>query len=352
MFRTSDEFKEVFRINNYSIFQFINCPNHYIEPVKFAPVLYTGKNWREAFVKWFKMANALEIPVVPADYISKDDLKYFNSKTDNILDLEKFKKKILPFKIEFKTSCPGVPHLIKFSYFPNWKVEGADRVYPVTPCFMLVIPKGNKVVLTYGRTFEDYIGIISTIAGFLFIILFPIIKKGISTEYADSGTLSGHILEAIYKIRFYIFLFLVIIIAIASFYSIKNRNLPVKTYLNGMDLYNNKQYARAIKTFQKITKDEQYDLADTILCLLFEGRSYVQVKDYDKGIETFQRIIDHYPYSRFVSEAYYEIGMAYLFQSKKEKAKEFFLKAAEVDKFSNFSKYAEDKLKEIKKSLK
>ena len=362
MFSESNEFYEVLRINNFSIFQFINYPNNYIEPVKFAPVLYTGKDWREAFIKWFKMANALEVPVVPADYISKNDLKYFNSKTDNILDLERFKKeiqmpanckieeKIDTFKIEFKTSCPGVPHLIKFSYFPNWKVKGADRIYPVTPCFMLVIPKGNEVVLTYGRTFEDYIGIISTIAGILFIILLPFIKKSNSSEDATYGTLSEHILETIFKIRVYIFLLLVISIAIASFYSIKNRNLPVNTYLKGTKLFNEQKYEMAIRLFEKITKDERYDLADTILCLLFEGRSYVKLKDYDKGIETFQRIINHYPYSRFVSEAYYEIGMANLFQNKKDEAREFFKKAVEVYRFSNYSDYAKDRLKEIEKT--
>lgn len=363
MFYGSKEFKEVYRIKNFSIFEFLNCKNHYIEPLNFYPVAYTGKDWREEFSKWFKRADNLDIFLVPEQYISAKESGYFKSRTDSVSNLGRFRNEIKnaadcrieehiePFKISFKTSRPGIPHLVKFSYFPNWKVKGADAVYPVSPSFMLVIPNSNEVVLTYGRTFPDILGIICSLLGFLFIISAPVINKksGIIIPTILDSLLSP-VLGLILRLKNYLFFLLLVLILISSIYSIKDRNLPVKTYLNGMDLYNNKQYYQAIKTFQRITRDEQYDLADTILCLLFEGRSHVQLKDYNKGIETFMRIINHYPYSRYVSEAYYEIGMTNLFQGKKEEAREFFKKAVEVDKSSNYSEYAKDRLKEIEKS--
>lgn len=60
--------------------------------------------------------------------------------------------------ITFRTSAPGRPHIIKCTYYPNWKVRGAERVYMVTPCFMLVYPDTEEVELYYGHTLSDNIG--------------------------------------------------------------------------------------------------------------------------------------------------------------------------------------------------
>lgn len=69
--------------------------------------------------------------------------------------------------IRFTTAAPGQPHIIKCTYFPNWKVRGADRVYLVTPCFMLVYPEQNEVELYYGYTLSDNVGRILTALGLL-----------------------------------------------------------------------------------------------------------------------------------------------------------------------------------------
>ena len=41
-------------------------------------------------------------------------------------------------KITFKTTAIGVPHIVKVSYFPNWKVEGGYGPYAISPSFMMV----------------------------------------------------------------------------------------------------------------------------------------------------------------------------------------------------------------------
>jgi hypothetical protein len=60
--------------------------------------------------------------------------------------------------IRFRTTAIGQPHIIKCSYFPNWKVRGAERVYMVTPCFLLVYPDQPEVELYYGYTVSDNLG--------------------------------------------------------------------------------------------------------------------------------------------------------------------------------------------------
>jgi hypothetical protein len=61
-------------------------------------------------------------------------------------------------RIRFKTAAIGLPHIIKCSYYPNWKVRGAKCVYRVTPDFMLVYPEQEEVELYYGYTLSDNVG--------------------------------------------------------------------------------------------------------------------------------------------------------------------------------------------------
>jgi len=51
--------------------------------------------------------------------------------------------------LSFDVSEIGVPVLVKVSYFPNWKVDGADGPYRVSPNFMVVIPTETSVRLHY-----------------------------------------------------------------------------------------------------------------------------------------------------------------------------------------------------------
>ncbi|MBN2250442.1 MAG: hypothetical protein JW724_00015 [Candidatus Altiarchaeota archaeon] len=76
---------------------------------------------------------------------------------------------VLNEEIKFTTSCVGKPHIIKMSYFPNWKVEGADRIYIVSPAFMLVYPSQENVRLYYADTPVDIVGNFLSIIGLLIL---------------------------------------------------------------------------------------------------------------------------------------------------------------------------------------
>ena len=51
--------------------------------------------------------------------------------------------------IDIESSEIGQPLLIKVSYHPNWRIEGAERVYLVSPSFMLVFPTKHKLHLSF-----------------------------------------------------------------------------------------------------------------------------------------------------------------------------------------------------------
>ena len=78
------------------------------------------------------------------------------------------------YAIEFKTSSPGIPHIIKMTWYPNWKAETGEQVHMITPCFMMVIPKNTTVRLVYGRTGADIAGLSVSSAGLILLLALPL----------------------------------------------------------------------------------------------------------------------------------------------------------------------------------
>jgi hypothetical protein len=68
-------------------------------------------------------------------------------------------------EVVFDVDQPGVPVLVKVSYFPNWKVSGGEGPYRVTPNLMVVIPTSNHVRLHYGYVGVDYVANALTLLG-------------------------------------------------------------------------------------------------------------------------------------------------------------------------------------------
>jgi hypothetical protein len=94
--------------------------------------------------------------------------------------------------ISFKVDKPGVPILVKVSYFPNWKVSNADGPYRVAPNMMVVVPKkAGTVRLHYGYTPIDVFAYFLTFLGIagLFVLwrLGPVNYKRKAVALADTA---------------------------------------------------------------------------------------------------------------------------------------------------------------------
>ena len=97
---------------------------------------------------WPRIESLDELPLVPL------------GEHDPVRDTE-----ITNHSLSFTTSAVGVPHLVKVSYFPNWKAEGADGPYRATPSLMVVVPTDEHVELRFERTWAEWFGIVLTIVG-------------------------------------------------------------------------------------------------------------------------------------------------------------------------------------------
>jgi len=103
-----------------------------------------------------------------------------NLNSSNEVDLKISDLKISSDEIKFTTNKPNELHVIKVSYFPNWKIDKGMGPYRISPSFMSIIPYENNVVISFERlnieTYSFYFGLFSLA---LSLILFWRVKDNV-----------------------------------------------------------------------------------------------------------------------------------------------------------------------------
>lgn len=69
--------------------------------------------------------------------------------------------------IRFRVSRPGVPVVVRTSYYPNWKASGARGPWRLSPNLMVVVPTGRTVSLHFDRSGPERIGGFISLGGFV-----------------------------------------------------------------------------------------------------------------------------------------------------------------------------------------
>ena len=165
------------KIDDISIFK-ISGTTGYVEVMKNRPLRLVTGDWRDSIVPWYKEESVLRVPIIwdrgePAlqefDSITADSVT--NPPVEPVQNPgEVVSEQLDNEKLTFETTAVGQPHWIKISYFPNWKVEGADGPYVASPSFMMVIPRERVVTLTYGSTASNIVGQVLTGFGWLVVV--------------------------------------------------------------------------------------------------------------------------------------------------------------------------------------
>ncbi|MDQ3944656.1 MAG: 6-pyruvoyl-tetrahydropterin synthase-related protein [Actinomycetota bacterium] len=149
-------------VARWSIYEVLDSP--LVEPLTHEPVVLTGaakQDWLEPAAAWFDDPEALDRPLTDA---GPDTWVRATPEAARAVP-----KRPLPEVsvsgvesgddwVRFSVSEPGVPILVKTSYFPNWNAEGAEGPWRVSPNLMVVLPTDRQVTLRYGRTPVDLAG--------------------------------------------------------------------------------------------------------------------------------------------------------------------------------------------------
>lgn len=167
--------KYLVKLNNVGEFNIYEVPDsNLIEVLKDFDLAFKNKQWLTQSIHWYQETD-LSKPIV--FYQNK---KEFESIGDNLKDFEEIPieeakveiKEIKNDYLSFFTNELGRPHLIKYTYFPGWKVKGAVGPYLISPSFMMVIPNENEVFLEYSYNNWDKIGFGLSAVSLIILVLF------------------------------------------------------------------------------------------------------------------------------------------------------------------------------------
>jgi uncharacterized membrane protein len=179
--RSSAEYTLLKKFDEIEIYK-VNNTGRYVELPKYESVLVTTGNWKSISLEWFKNSDITDVPLVFS--VSDDRSKVILSDEDlskitkvPITDNCSVNETVENEEVRIKTSCIGKPLLVKISYFPNWKVEGADKIYFASPAFMIIYPNKEDVRLYYGETDVDYVGKILSIVGVVIVVSCLVSKR-------------------------------------------------------------------------------------------------------------------------------------------------------------------------------
>lgn len=364
--RKHPEFTFKKEVAPYEIYELSTNENRYVTPLRYEPVLYVTKNWKVLAYKWFKNERINDVHIAFTEEPSEADRKLFKTviKSDDLEPLPmkplnnqcSVKEDIQNEAINIKTDCLHKPLLVKISYHPRWKVEGAEKIYLASPSFMLIFPEKENVTMKFSNTWVENTGSAMTITALLIAILSlpmfrqhllsPGLRSGgkIILNKLDSGLRITVLLNFLDNNKKRALSIIAGISLILLFFTVGKDSQSI--FSKGMKLYNEHNYPAARTLFTEVIAKQPVSMIGIdssfyyAACYYFEGK-------YQKSVEAFRKLIKEFPDSYWIGEAYYNIGISYAGMKDNIRAKEtlnFFI--------SNYSKshlvsHAIEKLAEI-----
>lgn len=294
-------------------------PHRYVTPLTYEPVLWTGGDWKEASFAWFRRIPTEKAHLVFPLGSSGEHLieKRFPHRTDDLSRIPEvpirgarpvLREKVSDHEVSFETDPMGIgrPHLVKVSYHPNWRVEGADRIYLISPSFMLVYPERSEVRLYYGRSPPEAAGILLTLAALAAAVWLARFRKG--RPLGLPGLARGPVSRPVWSgVRVLLSAALLGTLGLSLH---KRFNAPHVLLTRGFRHKDAKQWRPAEKLFRRVVKESPLsgsaDQAQYNLGLV----GYLQER-WEDGAREFEELLERYPDSRWAGESVYHLGLCY-----------------------------------------
>jgi hypothetical protein len=145
----------------YTVYRVDGGSGRYVEPLRYQPVRSSPAGWRDKAMRWFTRR-----PLSGAHLVFTEDPRIQTTETDEWLPAPLVPlpegvvvtEAVGPEAITLTTSRPGHPLLVRVSYHPRWRAEGADGPFLTSPALMTIIPRERAVRLVYARNWADHLG--------------------------------------------------------------------------------------------------------------------------------------------------------------------------------------------------
>ena len=336
--RSYSDYKLVKSFGLYEIWSLKDEPHPYIIPLMSEPVLYRTDNWKSDFFQWFIDDDTEGIYLVSTDGLTPLDLTRFRLKAESLKDLKNIpidtrsatvKETLYPDEILIDTNWIDKPLLIKMSYHPNWHVEGANKIYRVSPSFMLIYPEKEKVRLYYGRGMVDGMGTGLTGLGLMILAfqhpairrLWPIRQPSVQNRLQLITGMIGVLRwnPPLRTRRLLLCLGLMIgIFALGWLGYDTYQKDPDRLFNRSVKLKDLQQYDKAREGFAMVMAE-----AGPVSNLRSEAAYYIAIcyyleKDYSAALDAFNTLVEWFPTGLRCQEGQYHIGLCYFWLNKEQ----------------------------------
>ena len=160
----------------WNVYRVKNSP--FVQPLSYQPVVATGvsaSDWeQDVGVGWFWFPGQLDKPVAadgPANWRRAPGSAALRLPRRTLPPVHVSNVHSTDDSISFDVDRTGVPVLVKESYFPNWRADGADGPWRATPNYMVVVPTSKHVTLHYATSSAEWLGRFLTIVGLVGLVL-------------------------------------------------------------------------------------------------------------------------------------------------------------------------------------
>ncbi len=124
--------------------------------------------WECLAVPWWNDPDALDRPITdsgPASWVRASVATARNVERRPLPDVTVSRIRTTETSVSFHVSRTGVPVMVRTSYYPNWKAEGAVGPWRATPNFMVVVPTSHDVRVVFATSGVEWLGRLGTLAG-------------------------------------------------------------------------------------------------------------------------------------------------------------------------------------------
>lgn len=161
----SPELRFLKKIEQFEVYELLD--SSLVQVVEGISIKEKGENWQPLSRNWYLKGN-LKRPIV---FLTNKERKSFPKTSEPAGEVEINLLEENTERIRFTTNSPGVPHLVKISYFPTWKATGAKGPYLVSPAYMMVVPQQNEVTLEFKNGLVDTAGYVFLGLGVIYLFL-------------------------------------------------------------------------------------------------------------------------------------------------------------------------------------
>ena len=343
--RGSPNYEFAYGAGPYQVYRVRGNSGKYVAPLTQKPVMVSTKGWRKLSYKWFRLGD-LSVPMVFKEDADRQDRTRFHVLENP--DVRRLPKTPLNRSgpvaevveeedIRIENATPGIPLLIKISYHPNWKVEGADQIYLASPSFMLIYPRDGSVRLYYGKTWPDYLGALLSVTAILFLAFY---SKMVPIRRRVSKGFDRYAYKGVCVVMGLAFLMMVYFLVRLS------PEFPVLPYNQGITAFTNGDYQEAREYFKRVMEDfPQTIMADQ--AAYHFGMCYYREKNWKETLHWLKWLMETYPETPRAAEVLYHMGICHLNERHQGPARLCFQKT--VDQFSGtvWAGFAKDRLREM-----